>query len=140
MPNPTTGQLLQQGLIVTVLGMGLVFAALALLWGLMELLMRLFPAEQEVAKEPEAEAVAAAEEIVAAADLAAELTAERARVAAVVASIALAHALPGQMGTLQEPVSGDGKTAQAWVVINRSRFLQNSQPRHETLRQSSNGG
>ena len=35
------GELLAQGLIIAILGMGLVFAALGLLWGLLALLMRL---------------------------------------------------------------------------------------------------
>ena len=36
-------ELLRQGLIITAIGMGLVFAVLALLWGVMALLTRVFP-------------------------------------------------------------------------------------------------
>lgn len=36
-------ELLKSGLIITVTGMGLVFAALALLWGVMAAMQRLFP-------------------------------------------------------------------------------------------------
>ena len=37
------GVLLRDGLIITVIGMGVVFAALALLWGVMAAMHRLFP-------------------------------------------------------------------------------------------------
>jgi len=37
------GELLKDGLIITVIGMGVVFAALALLWGLMAAMHHLFP-------------------------------------------------------------------------------------------------
>ena len=40
--NPSVPELLRQGLIMTVLGMGLVFATLGLLWGIMALLTRVF--------------------------------------------------------------------------------------------------
>ena len=36
-------QLLRDGLLITVVGMGLVFGALALLWGMMVLMNRIFP-------------------------------------------------------------------------------------------------
>ncbi len=137
MPNPTIGELLQQGLIITVLGITLVFAGLGLLWGLMEVLMRVLPPEAEAsqAEEP-APAVEAAEiALTAEPDLAAALTAERARVAAIVASMALAHALPGQAMTVPPElvVSGDGR-GESWTNTYRARSLHSWQPPRVTAK------
>jgi Na+-transporting methylmalonyl-CoA/oxaloacetate decarboxylase gamma subunit len=41
------GVLLRDGLIITVVGMGVVFAALALLWGIMAAMQRLLPAGEK---------------------------------------------------------------------------------------------
>ena len=76
---------------ITVVGMGLVFAALALLWGLTRLLTKVFADKEEPAAElnmvlEEADVA----EAQAALEAAAELTEERARVAAMVAGALLA--------------------------------------------------
>ena len=130
--NPDVSQLLSIGLIITALGMGLVFAALALLWGLTTLLTRALADKQ--APQPQislafeqantdqavAEAQAAAE--------AAALTEERARVAAVVAGALLANALPLLFEAPTGPAFEHGRTAPSWVTSNRARALQNWQP------------
>ena len=78
--NPSTGELLRAGLVITVLGMGLVFAALVLLWGLIQLLSVVFrdkvePAPQVSTALDEAEAA----EKRTALEAEAALTGERAR-------------------------------------------------------------
>ncbi len=146
MPNPTIGELLQQGLIITVLGITLVFAGLGLLWGLMELLMRVMPARDVAGGEERTapiEAMAPADvsaqsdaaATATAAPAAAALTAERARVAAIVASMVLAQALPGQMmiAPSAPSYSGDG-AGEPWMNTYRGRSLHSWQPPRVTQR------
>lgn len=128
--DPTVSQLLTQGLMITIIGMGLVFLALALLWGLLALITRLFA--DKVEPEPEVSMVleeADAAEAHAALEAAAELTEERARVAAVVAGALLSNALPL---LFEAPTGGPafehGRIAPSWVTGNRARALQTWQP------------
>jgi Na+-transporting methylmalonyl-CoA/oxaloacetate decarboxylase gamma subunit len=128
--NPTTSQMLVQGLMISVVGMGLVFAALALLWGLTRLLTRVFADKEEPVAQPNMvleEADAA--EAQAVLDAASELTAERARVAAMVAGALLSNALPL---LFEAPTGGPafehGRLAPSWVTGNRSHSLQSWQP------------
>lgn len=131
--NETVGSLLSQGLIMTALGMGLVFAALALLWGLMRLLTEVFRDKAE-ATAPEAATQAAAlttstaDAMAVAAQQAEQLTAERAHVAALVAGALLANALPLGLEPPVGPTFEHGRTAPAWVAGNRSHALQRWQP------------
>ncbi len=127
--TPTIGELLQQGLIITVLGITLVFAGLGLLWGLMEVLMRVLPPEAAASEEAAPAAEAAGPALAAEADLAGALMAERARVAAIVASMVLAHALPGQMMAVppEAVLSSDGH-GEPWTNTYRVRSLQSWQP------------
>jgi len=128
--NPTVPELLRQGLMMTVLGMGLVFAGLAALWGLMALLTRLFRPEPEaaagamVAETPLAATPAPATII----SSAAALTAERGRVAAIVAGALMANAVSLLMEAPAGPVFEHGRTAPIWVSANRARALQSWQP------------
>lgn len=132
--DTSTLELLRQGLIMTVLGMGLVFAALALLWGLMRLLTVAFRAGAAEATEaqqapglapPTADAAAAS-------DLSTEeLTAERARVAALVAGALLANALPLMLEPPAGPAFEHGRSAPSWVVGNRAQALQVWQPQRK---------
>ena len=121
--NQNVPELLNQGLIMTVLGMGLVFAGLAVLWGLMALLAHLFKPEPEEAAE---EAIPTA--AVAALSPAAALTAERGRVAAIVAGALMANAIPLLMETPVGPAFEHGRTAPVWVSANRARALESWQP------------
>lgn len=135
--NPTVGGLLQSGLAITVLGMGLVFAALALLWGLLRLLSTVFedkvePASQVTTAMAEAEAQAALV-------TAATLTKERADVAALVAGALLANALPLLFEAPTGPAFEHGRTAPSWVTSNRVRALHSWQP-PRTPEPSSNQG
>lgn len=117
-------ELLRQGLMLTVLGMGLAFLGLAGLWGLMALLMRLF-------RPPSTEATAPALDASAEAPPSAEaaaLTAERAQIAALVAAAFLASAVPLQLQAPAGPTFEHGRTAPGWVSTNRARALQSWQP------------
>lgn len=135
-------ELLRAGLIITALGMGLVFAALALLWGVLALLAALsqarLPREERGASRAVTPAVsispapgAALLNAVAADDTAAEdaaLTAERARVAAIAAGALLVSALPLLFDVPTGPVFEHGRTAPLWVAANRARALPSWQP------------
>jgi Na+-transporting methylmalonyl-CoA/oxaloacetate decarboxylase gamma subunit len=122
--------LLLDGLKMTVIGMAIVFAALAALWGVMALLMRIFApgAGVELATGDEDADVATLQISQAEATAADELTAERARVAALVAGMLMANSLPllfeGTVGSAFE----HGRTAPAWVSQNRARALHSWQP------------
>ncbi len=109
---------------MTGIGMGLVFSALALLWGMMRLLEVVFrgQAEAEEALEPVTpdEALQSAE---AEAQAAAVLTAERAQVAAIVAGALLSNALPLLLEPPAGPAFEHGRTAPSWVTGNRARTL-----------------
>ena len=131
--NPSTAELLRSGLVITVLGMGLVFAALALLWGLIQLLSVVFrdkvePAPQVSTALEEAEAAEKRTALEAAAGAEAALTGERAQVAALVAGALLANALPLLFEAPTGPTFEHGRTAPSWVTGNRARALQSWQP------------
>jgi len=132
--DPSVPQLLGQGLVITVLGMGLVFAALALLWGLLRLITTVFADKEEPVPTlsmvlEEADAVEAQAALEAAASAQAALTEERARVAAMVAGALLSNALPL---LFEAPTGGPafehGRIAPSWVTGNRARTLQAWQP------------
>lgn len=129
--NQSVPDLLRQGLIITVIGMTLVFAVLALLWGLTALLTRIFR------EKPEPEAPLAGEVsisltpmvVLTEAGTAVEaLTVERARVAAIVAGALMANAVPLLMEAPVGPAFEHGRTAPIWVSANRARALQSWQP------------
>lgn len=131
--NPTTGELLQSGLTITVLGLGLVFAALVLLWALLRLISTVFPEKAEPAPqvsvaldEAQAAETQAALEAAAAAETA--LTEERAQVAALVAGALLANSLPLLFEAPTGPAFEHGRTAPSWVTGNRARTLHSWQP------------
>ncbi len=56
------------------------------------------------------------------------LTAERARVAAIVAGALIANAVPLHLEVPPGPVFEHGRTAPIWVSANRARALQSWQP------------
>ena len=138
--NQTVPELLRQGLIISALGMGLVFAALGLLWGLIALLTRIF-VEAPTASEAAADAMPPTAEPIASATAAAQaLTAERARVAAIVVGALMANALPLPVEVPTGPMFEHGRTAPIWVTANRARALQSWQPlRVNETRQPSGG-
>ncbi len=128
--NSSAAPLIVQGLIIAAVGITLVFAALALLWGLTRLLTNVFADKQEPAPEPSmALEEAEVAEAQAALEAAAELTEERARVAAMVAGALLANALPL---LFEAPTGGPafehGRIAPSWVTGNRAHALQSWQP------------
>ena len=117
-----TPDLMSQGLILTVVGMGLVFAGLGLLWALLSLLARAFPERPSAAKVT-ALSVSPSEAF---ADPA--LTAERAHVAAVVAGALMSNAMWLRLEPPVGPAFEHGRTAPLWVTANRARSLQTWQP------------
>ncbi len=122
--NQNTLELLRQGLIMTGIGMGLVFSALALLWGMMRLLDVIF--RDQAAAGDDTEDVTPADDLVASeaeAQAAAALTAERARVAAIVAGALLSNAMPLLLEPPTGPAFEHGRTAPSWVTANRARTL-----------------
>jgi Na+-transporting methylmalonyl-CoA/oxaloacetate decarboxylase gamma subunit len=126
--NEPAGSLLVEGLKITVIGLAWVFAALALVWGLVVLLNRIFPGRVESsACTPEAKSQPAhlMPGVVADADA---LTAERARVAAIVAAALMAGALPVHAEAPVGPAFEHGRTAPNWVTGNRARALRPWQP------------
>ena len=138
--NPSVPELLRQGLIMTVLGMGLVFATLGLLWGIMALLTRVFEdapkgdlsqvnaASVGTAQATVSQAIVSQAIVSVEAGATEALTAERARVAAIVTGALLANAVPLLMEVPLGPVFEHGRTAPIWVSANRARALQSWQP------------
>jgi Na+-transporting methylmalonyl-CoA/oxaloacetate decarboxylase gamma subunit len=140
--NESVPELLRQGLIITAIGMTLVFAVLGLLWGIMALLTRVFrdaPAA-DLPQSGEVNAGVAQTGVLAEAGTIEALTVERARVAAIVAGALMANAVPLLMEAPVGPVFEHGRTAPIWVSSNRARALQSWQPPRaaETPQQASN--
>ncbi|MCX7671553.1 MAG: OadG family protein [Anaerolineae bacterium] len=121
-------ELLGQGLLLTVVGMGLVFGALALLWAVIELLGHVFkPAAGEDHRQVSVSVTAAAPSAETTPERAA-LTEERARVAAIAAAALLANAMPLYLEPPAGPTFEHGRSAPAWVTTNRARAMQTWQP------------
>lgn len=125
--NQSVMELLGRGLAMTAVGMSLVFGALALLWGAIALLGRIFKADEagaarqvsvNVTALPLSETEAAR----------AALTAERARVAAIVAGALMANAVPLHLEPPPGPTFEHGRSAPAWVMTNRARAMRPWQP------------
>ena len=124
-------ELLREGLIITVIGMGLVFAALGLLWGIMAGMQRLFPpgekpfvslwqrwrgqAAAPVPEEPPGAPVAEAEAGPTGAELAAIMTALALWREEEAAEEAIGWRLPPLLTR--------------WMAVGRSRQLQSWSPR-----------
>ncbi len=118
--------ILSQALFITLIGMGLVFVGLLLLWGLMELTVQLtnwynrrHPEEEEGEEEEEVEAVV--EEAPVAALPAPSALKQKAAAAAVAIALALEESAPAEMAA---PLPA-GYTAQpsAWQAVMRSAQL-----------------
>ncbi len=128
--NQSVPDLLRQGLIITAIGMTLVFAVLGLLWGIMALLTRVFrdapPAR--LPQDSEADAGVAPANVLPEVGILEALTVERGRVAAIVAGALMANAVPLLMEAPVGPVFEHGRTAPIWVSSNRARALQSWQP------------
>jgi Na+-transporting methylmalonyl-CoA/oxaloacetate decarboxylase gamma subunit len=140
--NESVPELLRQGLIITAIGMTLVFAVLGLLWGIMALLTRVFreAPDADLPQSSEVNAGVAQTGVLAEAGIVEALTVERARVAAIVAGALMANAVPLLMEAPVGPVFEHGRTAPIWVSSNRARALQSWQPPRaaETPQQASN--
>ena len=131
--NQDVAELLRQGLALTAVGMGLVFGALALFWGAIALLNRVSNrATARRAEQPEAPAVeltdAPSVQPTTGEDARAALTAERARVAAIVTGALMANAVSLSFEPPPGPTFEHGRTAPAWVTTNRARIMRPWQP------------
>ncbi len=104
-------------LMITGIGMGLVFIAILLLWGLMELMMRLTMKSAQA--EQAAEAEAAEESQVEAVEVEPDLSAARRRAAA--AAVATALALRPGGAALQAELPGE--VVSAWQSVRRASQL-----------------
>jgi hypothetical protein len=130
--NESVGSLLLEGLKITVVGLAWVFAGLALVWGLVVLLKRLFPARVESLASAQGTKGQAGDQTPDAIVDADALTTERAHVAAIVAGALLAGALPLHVEAPVGPAFEHGRTAPNWVTGNRARALRPWQPpRHK---------
>ncbi len=98
---------------ITVIGMGLVFAAILLLWGMMAALVRLTPDRAEAGSEAEPEAPAAEQE-------------RKRRAAAAAVAVALAQADTTLPHEFPEPPTA---IVSAWQAVQRSRQLSQRGPR-----------
>jgi len=119
-------ELLTQGLIITVIGMGLVFAALGLLWGVMAAMQRLFlPGEQPLARlwrRDRPTTVAEAPPVV----VEAEAGPTAAELAAIMTALALwreEEAAAEAIGWRLPPLPT------RWLAVGRGRQLQSWSPR-----------
>jgi Na+-transporting methylmalonyl-CoA/oxaloacetate decarboxylase gamma subunit len=115
---------IQQGLLITAIGMGLVFAVITLLWGVMALLVKVMSGSDrkdvvDQAPSPETEDVLAPE----------LLTTERQRRAAA-AAVAVQMALAQRRRpSLQKADQVSGAGLSPWQAVNRAR-----QHQHKNLR------
>ncbi len=130
--NQDVAELLRQGLALSAVGMGLVFGALALFWGAIALLNRVSNRATAAAPGPEAPAVeltdAPSPQPPTGEDPRAALTAERARVAAIVTGALMANAVSLSFEPPPGPTFEHGRTAPAWVTTNRARIMRPWQP------------
>ncbi len=125
--NPTISELLRQGLAIAAVGMGLVFGALALLWGVILLLGRLLRPETHETEERVRIRVTPTPEVAPDPGQAAQ-TAERARVAAIVASALMVNAVSLHLEPSAGPSFEHGRTGPTWVTTNRARVMRPWQP------------
>ncbi len=116
--NPT----LVQALIITLIGMGLVFLAIIALWGLMALIVRAFAANGEEAGAGEAEEAPQAD---AAGDEVGRLHELRRRAAAAAVAVALAR----RQAPAPLAPAGPSNTLSAWQAVMRADQNRSAQQR-----------
>ncbi|MBC8449239.1 MAG: OadG family protein [Chloroflexi bacterium] len=124
-------ELLKQGLIITVIGMGLVFAALALLWGLMVAMQRLFPpGEKPFAGLWRRRRDQAATPVIEETPLVPIAEAQAGPTAAELAAIMTALALWREEEAAEEAIGWRlPPLLTRWLAVGRSRQLQSWSPR-----------
>ena len=104
---------LKQGLMITIIGMGIVFAMILLLWGIMALLVRLTnPTEQEAPTEESSVSLA-------------EPTAETVPgdAPALAAAIAVAYALSAKPKTVFASDTQSIQTGSTWLAAGRAQQI-----------------
>jgi hypothetical protein len=126
--NEATASLMLEALKVTAVGLAWVFAGLAMVWGLVVLLKRLFPGRVGDSSGERAVKAQANDTRSGAVIEDEALTAERAHVAAIVAAALLSGALPVRAEAPVGPAFEHGRTAPNWVTGNRARALRPWQP------------
>jgi Na+-transporting methylmalonyl-CoA/oxaloacetate decarboxylase gamma subunit len=126
--NEAVSGLLVEGLKITAIGLAWVFAGLALVWGLVALLNRLFPGRVENTARAAEAMIQPGGPTPGVATEADALTAERAQVAAIAAVALLTGALPVHAEAPVGPAFEHGRTAPNWVTGNRARALRSWHP------------
>jgi len=114
---------IQQGLLITAIGMGLVFVVIIFLWGLMAYMMRLTSEKDEVS---EAVSSDVETDIPAVPEMAAAESQRRAAAAAVAVLMAITA---GRDRATQMSTQGDAWGMNPWQSFHRERQLENRQIR-----------
>ncbi len=107
---------------ITVIGMGLVFGAIVLLWIMMAVLVRLTP-DCEESESPAAEASPIES---AAPDRAQDLRVRKQRAAVAAVAVAIAHEMTPKVHEVPLPAT---TIVSAWQAVQRSRLLSQRGPR-----------
>jgi len=115
------GENLITALEITVIGMGLVFGAIFLLWGVMALLVRL--AQDPPAPAPEPAEAGAAQD--------ADALAREKRAVAIAVAVALVRDQQAQPHEFPVPPT---PIVSAWQAVTRARLLQQKGPRQDPRR------
>jgi len=108
---------LVKGLLITGIGMGLVFVVIIMLWGVMDLLVRLTSGTRK--KKGGADEMPVVAETVAGVGGVADGTALKRKAAA----IAVAYALGAASGQAAVSTAGQTTEASSWVAVGRARQL-----------------
>lgn len=111
-------ELMQTGWLITGIGMGLVFAVIIILWGLMALLMKLTSREKKTKLESETESDLATEMVF----LQEDQNGLKKKAAAAAAAIGLGLIQGVRSGT---QINEQNTKINAWQAVTRTRQLQN---------------
>lgn len=114
---------IQQGLLITVIGMGLVFAVIIFLWGLMALMMRL--TSRKKAETADEAVIGETDELVLPAMQGAD---GQRRAAAAAVAVALAHEKSKSSSPLLQGEKRAGELS-PWQAYHRTRQIENKRMR-----------
>ena len=108
----------QQGLLITAIGMGLVFAVIILLWGLMALMMRVTSREPQMEEEVSEDHQQNGRDIP-------EMELIEAKRRAAAAALAVGIALPGKkLDTAADKLGAKKDVLSSWQTVHRLRQLE----------------
>ncbi len=115
---------MQQGLLIAGIGMGLVFVVIIFLWGLMALMMRLTSGKQGAEQE---EALPKAADTSLLPEL--EVVEGQRKAAAVAVAVALAQAGSRQPMSARLPAGEDAGGLNPWLAVHRARQIEQKNSR-----------